>query len=187
MPSPRLRTRRRRDRITVEHWLALGRYPSFGEPWHVELRRAPKPLDYVEAILADMRRVWGMIGKNLTAHWIRHNPGTRPWAWWMFDAPEKHRRILSGAEYEILQSKPESTEEEAVKRMAIDFGLCGVLSVRDMTGPRIVCESEYAYLKRLDLLTAAEKRIPESKFPATTEEEDSTFRDDESWLPQNLC
>ena len=36
--------------------------------------------------LAEMERAWLALGKGIMAKWDR--PGRRPWAWWLFDAPE---------------------------------------------------------------------------------------------------
>ncbi|HXH05749.1 MAG TPA: hypothetical protein VNI83_04075 [Vicinamibacterales bacterium] len=35
----------------------------------------------------DARRLWREWGEAILAAWIRERPGTRPWAWWQFDAP----------------------------------------------------------------------------------------------------
>lgn len=182
MPSPRLRSRRRRDCVTARHWMVFARGPKFGDPWRLELNRVKgDDIEALELILADMQRVWDSVKKGLLAHWIRHHPGTRPWAWWQFEAPEKHRRILSGPGYRSLA--PDSPCCETMKRTAIRFGVCALL------GPEAewknICESEWAYLKRLGLLTEEEKKIPASEFP-TTNEDEVWHRDDEDWLPGNL-
>jgi len=128
-----------------------------------------------------MRRVWELVGKNLLAHWIRAFPGTRPQAWWWFERGfDEHRKVLSGVGYDRVLSGV----TEGWRRIIIQFGVCGAWGTQEEA--RTVCESEYGYLQRLDLLTAAEKKIPASEFPASTEEEDKRFRDDESWLRLNL-
>lgn len=179
MPSPRLQARRRHNSIGRRHWMVFARGPSFGDPWN----KLDNTYDIaeVESILADMRQSWESAKESLLRHWVTSHPGTRPWAWWEFDAPEKHRRIVSGPGYSSL--RPDSPCCAAMKRKAIRFGVCGLIGPAD-DGENI-CESEYAYLRRLNLLTAEEKRIPASEFPNTNENED-WHRADELWLPNNL-
>jgi hypothetical protein len=38
--------------------------------------------------LGDLRAVWSVVGEPLLARWAAEHPGTRPWAWWAWDAPE---------------------------------------------------------------------------------------------------
>jgi hypothetical protein len=35
-----------------------------------------------------MREAWRRHGGVLLAQWVAQHPGTRPWAWWMFEAPD---------------------------------------------------------------------------------------------------
>lgn len=187
MPSPRLRARRRRqDVVGRPHWLAFAKGPERGGPWGA-LGNC-NDLKMVHWILDDMQSAWNSVKGILLAHWIDRNPGTRPWAWWQFSAPERHRRILSEKKYSLLsEPEPECTKVQAVRRTIIRFGLCGSWSAADMTDGLPVCESEYAYLARLGLLTAPEKQIAPSEFPATDKEELRPWqRDLESWLPLNL-
>jgi hypothetical protein len=41
---------------------------------------------------AAAREAWELMREKLMADWIREQPGTRPWAWWAFDAPQPARR-----------------------------------------------------------------------------------------------
>ncbi len=34
-----------------------------------------------------LKRLWADQAKNIIQAWITERPGTRPWAWWEFDAP----------------------------------------------------------------------------------------------------
>ena len=38
------------------------------------------------------REAWEIMREKIMADWIREQPGTRPWAWWKFDAPPPARR-----------------------------------------------------------------------------------------------
>ena len=40
--------------------------------------------------------LWAEHREDLPAEWIRRQPGTRPWLWWRFDAPEPRRQADSG-------------------------------------------------------------------------------------------
>lgn len=40
-----------------------------------------------------MREAWEALRDELLQEWIAEKPGSRPWAWWTFDAPERRRRI----------------------------------------------------------------------------------------------
>lgn len=37
--------------------------------------------------------IWLQYRDRLLAEWIRLHPGSRPWAWWEFDAPEERERV----------------------------------------------------------------------------------------------
>jgi hypothetical protein len=40
-----------------------------------------------------IRRAWDELRGSLLPAWSRERPGTRPYAWWRFEAPERRRRI----------------------------------------------------------------------------------------------
>lgn len=43
------------------------------------------------------RELWAQTRDVILADWIKHKGGTRPQAWWLFDAPRlEYRRILGG-------------------------------------------------------------------------------------------
>ncbi|HWL93850.1 MAG TPA: hypothetical protein VNT79_09970, partial [Phycisphaerae bacterium] len=48
------------------------------------------PLDAPETYAAK-REAWECLRDELLPKWIEENPGSRPWAWWAFDAPERRR------------------------------------------------------------------------------------------------
>ena len=39
-----------------------------------------------------VREGWSVLGPELMPAWVGEQPGTRPWAWWQFDAPDERRR-----------------------------------------------------------------------------------------------
>lgn len=46
-----------------------------------------------------LRKVWEEVKERLLAEWIRERPGTRPLAWWMFDAP-RDPSVMQGTAWE---------------------------------------------------------------------------------------
>ena len=89
------------------------------------------------------RRIWNEIKGDELLKWIKKNPGTRPFAFWKFDSTEPRQRI-SGTEKTFADITP------AVKE-TYSFGL----PAKPYTGA-ITFESEPAYLRRHNLLSAAE-------------------------------
>lgn len=52
-----------------------------------------EPFPFGEHADMDLARTcWDDIGPLLMAEWVGTRPGTRPWAWWQFDAPDERRR-----------------------------------------------------------------------------------------------
>ncbi|HIF01038.1 MAG TPA: hypothetical protein EYQ63_29525 [Fuerstia sp.] len=39
--------------------------------------------------IAAMKAAWKVLRSSVMEEHIHERPGTRPWAWWQFDAPEK--------------------------------------------------------------------------------------------------
>lgn len=86
MPRVKRRTKRRRTGYTDAHirQLLTG-HEWFGDAFGRDDRGT---LD-VDA----MREAWEALRGELLPKWIAEHPGTRPYAWWVFDAPERRRRI----------------------------------------------------------------------------------------------
>lgn len=109
-----------------------------------------------------MRKGWDELRADLLPAWIDEHPGTRPYAWWEFDAPERRRRTDGavhpfddrGRNEEIERRTQEHPEfrEQAYKLFR---GMPNCLFTRDDFAAE--WESEAAYLDRLGLLTPAEK------------------------------
>jgi hypothetical protein len=83
---------------------------------------------------------WRIQRDDVLAWWIKRHPGTRPWCWWRFDAPEDRRQI-GGTGYPASEAPDHG----------VTWLWCGV----DPKHPPIV-ESQAAYLKRLELLADGE-------------------------------
>jgi hypothetical protein len=43
-----------------------------------------------------IKGAWTDLRDDVLAQWQREQPGTRPWGWWCFDAPEPERRRVGG-------------------------------------------------------------------------------------------
>jgi hypothetical protein len=109
-----------------------------------------KPLDGYQAVaFFCLARAWRRDHRGLAAR----ASGTRPWAWWAFDATEP-RRCVGGAE--LLAPAGAPTAWEWVWRK--DFGVPAFLQwrPRGYLGLPAV-ESQAAYLDRLHLLGVEER------------------------------
>jgi hypothetical protein len=52
---------------------------------------------------------WAEYGAEVLAEWMREHPGTRPFAWWRFQAPEPRRRVggIGTPAHEVLAYAPD--------------------------------------------------------------------------------
>ena len=89
----------------------------------------------------------------LVPYWRLWAPGTRPWAWWEHDAPEKTRRCIDGPGSHYLAEHEHAPGYNPTK---VSFGLPTCLSGWDFKNPSRY-ETELEYLGRLDLLEDGEK------------------------------
>jgi hypothetical protein len=116
-----------------------------------------------------VRHAWEQVGDVILAQWIKHRPGSRPYGWWAFQAPE-HRRRLGGI------GTPEG--EKLAFRQYYRFGIPDRwvlkqyveayphldLHVPDPAAPPLF-ESQAAYLDRLDLFVDGEREcLPPDAF-----------------------
>jgi hypothetical protein len=106
-----------------------------------------------------MRADWAAHRDALLAEWIRHRPRSRPFAWWVFDAPER-RQTADGAVHpfddpavqerdrQCIAENPDSWFERVHR--GLYFGRPQIVR-----GPTKY-ESEGEYLARLGLLFPGE-------------------------------
>jgi hypothetical protein len=102
---------------------------------------------------AALERVWREAGAELTADWIDDHPGSRPWCWWVYDAPAPRQCVLG---CELLYPVRHPGDWEFVWRQnwgVPAFAQCRPRGYRGL--PRV--ESQAAYLDRLGLLGAEER------------------------------
>jgi hypothetical protein len=125
-----------------------------------------------EAPRAELRMMWEGARDAILRRWRWAHPGTRPYAWWVFDAPRMSeadepwplwraqlcdpRRRLGGRG---LATRDLPRDEAGAAFDAGAFGLPGAWEAETLDPadpPRF--ESEAAYLDRHGLLTASERR-----------------------------
>ncbi|NQU23106.1 MAG: hypothetical protein HQ567_17650 [Candidatus Nealsonbacteria bacterium] len=114
---------------------------------------------------AAMRQAWEALGSDLLGDWINEHPGTRPYAFWVFDAPERRRRIDGKAHpfdnperqahVERIAETPEARPDYRETMYQLSYGTPNSLCMRDDFEAEY--ETELDYLDRLGLLTENER------------------------------
>jgi hypothetical protein len=102
--------------------------------------------------MRDLETIWQANRNDIVTAWINEAPGTRPHAWWTYDAPEPRRRLRgTGSPISSATSLgvPKYWSDEAI------YGP-GVIPVDPGDPPRF--ESEATYLKRHGLLFPGEAK-----------------------------
>lgn len=99
---------------------------------------------------AQARALWEEWREVMLRDWIAHYPGTRPHAWWTWDAPEP-RKLLEG-EWSFHDAWPDTLREKF--KSPRHFGTC---SPTALINP--AWETEYAFLQRHKLLTSSERGL----------------------------
>lgn len=122
-------------------------------------RQGPTPDD------AWLRAAWLELRDDLLAAHVRKSPGSRPWAWWRWSAPELRCRRLDSDVHPF--DNPERLERVAREKLAgnvwfvqaaaeLPFGVPRLLIVLDDFAAQY--ESEADFLERHGLLSQTEKR-----------------------------
>jgi len=104
----------------------------------------------------ELAEIWKQERAGILASWLRTKPGTRPFAFWLFDSPEPRRRI-GGQGAASFEKYP------AIKPY-YKFGLPVYWDeISESDPPKY--ESEATYLKRHGLLSISEqKRLTAADF-----------------------
>jgi hypothetical protein len=99
-----------------------------------------------ESEVTRARRIRDEVKADILKTWCRQHPGSRPWAWWRFEAPEPRRRVGGQGEQQA------GIHDEGA------FGLPGYWNEEtlDADDPPVF-ESEASYLERHGLLTTSER------------------------------
>jgi hypothetical protein len=135
----------------------------------------------------EIRKVWEKHRRRILANWIKTHPGTRPWPWWDFDAPEPRKRLggIGTVAWEVLNYRP-SYHLGIPNKWVDDFAEAYYNGrARDIHGKIIECkykegnfsgkainwndpptyESQTAYLKHHNLILKTEQnRLKPSDF-----------------------
>ncbi len=121
----------------------------------------------------EARRVaWEDLREGLLADWIEEHPGTRPWAWWKYDAPKAkapgvpdwHLSEMVEPRLRVGGSGAPSWEKYPAILPYFTRGIPDSWEGFDKADPPLI-ESEASYLKRLGLfLPGEEKRLPADAF-----------------------
>jgi hypothetical protein len=184
---PTNRRRRRQGRRSEPLTLAARVFLETGD---VEAAvRAEAAADPFEILL--LRRqsaaIWAEHGEEFLADWIDDHPGTRPWGWWAYCSPEPRRRLggTGTPAHEVLAHAPACRFGIPVTWVTPWDVAYYTGRARDVHGQPIGTESrpghfrgkaidsrnppryesEAAYLDRLGLLSAAERRaLPPDAF-----------------------
>jgi hypothetical protein len=138
-------------------------------------------LTLLEKTDAGLREDWEAVKDAVLENWIAERPGSRPWGWWMYDAPSPQRRRLGGVgtpSCECLAYEPRFEAGLPVDWIAPFDVLFYTGRAVDVDGDPIApenlgndfrgravdaddpprFESEAAYLRRHGLLSASELR-----------------------------
>jgi len=155
--------------------LGVSELPDDASPWERYKRDFP-PADR-------LREAWRDCGPGVLARWVQLRPGTRPSAWWRFDAPRAPRPAGFGAWAEQVFPLPRRRlggRGELQPWARIECGLprdWPAAGFDPLDPPTF--EAEAAYLARLGLLMAGERErladpdlapvpLPRCWWPATT-------------------
>lgn len=151
MPRPR-RKGRERCNYTERHyqqlkdgWFGFGGFSGCCYP----------PSRVPPEVMAAAREGWEQLRDEIMEAWIAERPGTRPWAWWEWDAPER-RRCIEGPGHHCMRNP---NAPEWTKRLT--FGVPTVLGGDDFDNPDSVYESERDYLERLGFIDFHERQLLE--------------------------
>jgi len=114
---------------------------------------------------AAKERAWKALRSEILPAWISERPGSRPSAWWTFDAPERRRRV-DGQSHPFdnqerialvneIAAQPGTAPDYHKKLHALSYGVPNAMTVLDDFDAEY--EREFDHLDRLDLLTPDER------------------------------
>ena len=98
--------------------------------------------------LGAITAAWDELKAELMPVFVEANPGQRPWAWWVVDAPEPRRRVVRG--HDGFPSAPKW------QKRRLSFGVLRIYG-KQAWAEGVVVESQAAFLDRHELLTDAER------------------------------
>lgn len=107
----------------------------------------------------ELSAIWRRVAPKILPVWIKHRPGSRPFGWWKFSAPEKCRRLADGSVREL----------PAWMRYA--FGKPTAYQFEDGVQKDYNYESESDFLYRNELLTEHELTLDAEQLRKNTIDE----------------
>lgn len=163
MPRIHRRLKRKSDGYSDEHINHLLKGTYFW-PGHAFTKIPAGPgRDFTD--YEALRGGWEALAGDLLPKFIADNPGHRPYAWWLFDAPERRLRT-DGIQHpfdnrvrkQYVENAARTNPDFRVIAYKLYFGRPGCIigSIKDDFEAKY--ESELAYLDRLGLLTDAERK-----------------------------
>jgi len=106
--------------------------------------------------------LWAEFREQVLEWWLKERPGTRPWCWWQFDAPERRRRVGgTGTTFsEFGRDRDEYTPDFGLPTprawlTGYEASSRGVQSLDPADPP--LFEAQATYLKRLGLFLPGEE------------------------------
>ena len=125
-----------------------------------------------EAFDVDSARLaWSELRDELIAEWIAESPGSRPFGFWMFDAPEPMRRTGTmkfkpgigprsprrfDRDSREFIAEADFPRDERIPHWREHYQTADAAAIERFDQAHAVYESEHEYLERLGLLTDAE-------------------------------
>lgn len=177
MPRKRIGSRptRRKVRDLAKLDPAVRAFLEYGPAGMDRPEAAHDPFVEFDLQGAKLARVWRTWRAPILEAWVVACPGTRPWAWWVLDAPELRRRVggsgraahevtntAEAYEYGVPRAWLDRETADAIARYASDRSRAEEIrgaGVDPADPPRY--ESQAAYLRRLGLFAPGEaRRVP---------------------------
>lgn len=127
------------------------------------LERIPRPPEFH---FVDPKQLWRQVADIVLEQWIRASPGTRPLAWWKYDAPRwteaelppHYRERLPEPRRRLGGTGTPWHEEHPAALPKLSRGIPDAWAAIDPDDPPTY-ESEAAYLDRHGLLGPAERAV----------------------------
>jgi hypothetical protein len=110
---------------------------------------------------AELEQCWERYGDEIVAEWVEQQPGSRPWGWWRFEAPEVRQRVDGVHPFDDPSYQQEADRYRRkgwIDLMATTFGVPKYQPGDWWAGfSRAEYEDEWSYLDRHGLLTDQER------------------------------
>jgi hypothetical protein len=144
-----LRTDSKNRRWNAGHIRSLLLYPFF-------------PNEGFGPDLDSKRSCWQEFKDIILPLWVKHRPGTRPLAFWEFDAPERRKRTNGQHPFDNPERKKAQVKITGGDLFKLSYGRpSSLLPGADFDDFTAEYETQFSYLERLDLLLPGEEAAVE--------------------------